>query len=400
MREALEYLSMKTTSQPLESVLLNQSALLLALSRAKLSAEAMRHYLDLIIAWIEAGADPKQVAEDQTAEGERLPSCIEHLTKAATDDLELWNDEGISAVPITSNCYPQLLKSIFNPPPILFVRGNHESFASRNHAIAIVGSRRSDGFGDNLAREFAKSLAASNALIVSGLALGIDGMSHRGALDSGVKSATVAILGNGLKTVYPKSHERLASEIIDNGGALISQFEPKEIPYPSNFLSRNRIIAGLSNAILVVQAADRSGSLVTARYGLEEGRDVLAVPGSIADQRFKGSNNLIRQGAHVVTCIEDVFDVLGVKKSKSESAKSIEASSPLEKDILQFLAKSQSVRLPELVRNFGGNEARLAVHSALLNLELDGLIFKHPGDEISVNLGPIQRSSLQLEFNR
>lgn len=202
--------------------------------------------------------------------------------------------------------YPLLLKEIFDAPLVLYVRG--ECNLLSHPQLAMVGSRNATATGIKIAKEFAYSLTEAGLIITSGLALGIDGASHKGALAA--KGKTIAVLGTGLAHIYPKSHEQLANEIAASG-ALISEFSPLEPPKAINFPRRNRIISGLSLGVLVVEAVQRSGSLITARFAIEQGREVFAIPGSIHNPFSRGCHQLLRQGAKLVETADDILEELG-----------------------------------------------------------------------------------------
>lgn len=200
--------------------------------------------------------------------------------------------------------YPALLGYIGGPPPILAVLGGERLDWTRT--VAIVGARNASAAGQKMAQLLAKDLGDAGYVVVSGLARGIDGAAHRASL----KSGTVAVLAGGLSRIYPSEHLGLAQEILDNGGALLSEmpfgWEPRAMDFPR----RNRIVSGVSQAVVVVEAAKRSGSLITARYALEQNREVLAVPGSPLDPRAEGGNHLIQQGARLITSARDIIDAV------------------------------------------------------------------------------------------
>lgn len=202
--------------------------------------------------------------------------------------------------------YPNKLKNIDNFPVFLYVRGNVENLYEDN--IAIVGSRKATYYGINIARKIAKELADKNINIVSGLALGIDKYAHLGALDSKI-GKTVAVIGTGISDneVYPYENKRIFERILENNGTIVSEFKLGTKPEKYNFPLRNRIISGLSEKIIVVEAKENSGSLITVDYALEQGKDVYAVPGNITSENSKGTNNLIKEGAYVFNSLDDVF---------------------------------------------------------------------------------------------
>jgi len=218
-----------------------------------------------------------------------------------------WLEESkVSVLLLSDPDYPALLREITDPPPVLFVLGDQKKL--QNPQLAIVGSRNPTPSGRETAQNFAHHLALQGLTITSGMALGIDAASHQGALEA--KGSTIAVAGTGLDRVYPGVHHELAHEIAKNG-ALVSEFPPGTSPSKHNFPRRNRIISALSMGVLVVEAALRSGSLITARQALEQGREVFAVPGSIHNPQAKGCNLLIKQGAKLVETADDILEELG-----------------------------------------------------------------------------------------
>lgn len=205
------------------------------------------------------------------------------------------------------NTYPNLLQEISSAPPVLYVQGNPEILTMPQ--LAIVGSRNPTRTGQECAFNFAKTLAQSGFAITSGLALGVDAASHRGALAA--KGLTIGVTGTGLDRVYPARHKDLARQIIEQGGALISEFSPGTMAKAENFPRRNRLISGLSVGVLVIEAALKSGSLITARCALEQDREVFAIPGSINNPLARGCHHLIKQGAKLVETAADVLEELG-----------------------------------------------------------------------------------------
>jgi DNA processing protein len=204
--------------------------------------------------------------------------------------------------------YPPQLLPLAGMPGLLFVRGHLEVLVAPQ--IAIVGSRRPTALGRSTAREFACSLARSGLAITSGLALGIDAASHEGALAGG--APTLGVCATGLDLCYPPANAALSERILEAGGALLSEFQPGTLPLPHHFPQRNRIISGLSLGVLVVEAALKSGSLITARYAGEQGRAIFAIPGSIHSTQSRGCHQLLRQGAALVECAQDIFDELKI----------------------------------------------------------------------------------------
>lgn len=207
-------------------------------------------------------------------------------------------------LPATHSLYPPLLRTIPDYPGALFVRGNIHALNSLQ--LAVVGSRSPSWYGERWGKIVCEQLSQCGFTITSGLACGIDGVAHRAALS--VKGCSVAVLGNGLFSVYPRRHQTLAEQLIDAEGAIVSEFSLSTQPRPGNFPRRNRIISGLSQGVLVVEAAIRSGSLVTARCALEQGREVFAIPGPLGNPGSEGPHWLIKQGATLVTCTEDILE--------------------------------------------------------------------------------------------
>ena len=281
--------------------------------------------------------------------------------------------------------YPPLLKEIPDPPALLFVHGDSEYL--QQPQLAIVGSRNPSHDGAALAREFSAHLASCGLTITSGLASGIDGEAHQGALQAG--GSTVAVTGTGLDRVYPARHRELAHQIADNG-ALVSEFPPGTLPLPGNFPRRNRIISGLSLGTLVVEAALRSGSLITARTALEQGREVFAIPGSIHNPLARGCHALIREGAKLVETGDHILEELASLVSlclsqtgSSNVSKTINDSSdkPARLDAeyinLLDLMGYEPVSIDQLVQRSGLTPEQ--VSSMLLLLELVDFIASSPG---------------------
>ena len=203
----------------------------------------------------------------------------------------------IDIISIEDKQYPNILKEIYDPPICLYIRGNNEIL--NNESISIVGCRKATDYGRKVARDFAYNISKRDINIISGLAIGIDSEAHLGAVEANKK--TIAVLGNGLDTIYPKENINLSQKILDSGGAIISEYPLGIKPKKENFPARNRIISGMSNGLLVVEAKEKSGTLITVDFALEQGRDVFVVPGNIVSENSVGTNDLIKQGAKLVT---------------------------------------------------------------------------------------------------
>jgi len=217
--------------------------------------------------------------------------------------------EKIKTVSLFEPGYPKLLKEIYTPPLVLFYRGNPAAFNS-NYSLAVVGSRKISNYARTIMPELLAKVIKQKVVIVSGLAFGVDALSHHLALM--FKGTTLAVIGSGLSRLYPAGNRVLADRIVKSGGLLVSEFAPMVGPLPSNFPRRNRIIAGLVQAVLVVEAADQSGALITAYSSIEQNREVLAVPQNIDLPNSVGVNGLIGRGAKVVTKAEDILETLGL----------------------------------------------------------------------------------------
>ena len=259
---------------------------------------------------------------------------------------------------------PPLLAAIHDPPDGLYVRGWSEPELLARPAVGVVGARACSSYGAHVARSLARELAAAGLVVVSGLARGIDGEAHRGALDAG--RPTVAVLGCGIDRDYPAAHRRLASDIAETG-LILSEYGPGVEPAPWRFPARNRIIAGLSAAVVVVEARERSGALITADFALEEGREVFAVPGEITSALSAGTNDLIRLGATPVTKPADVLEALGV----APAAVPAPVFGPEAERVLAHVRDAPAT-LDELTRATGLDAGRLA--AAVSELELAGVV--------------------------
>lgn len=275
--------------------------------------------------------------------------------------------------------YPALLRNISAPPPVLFAAGNRQALQAIQ--FSIIGSRNPTNSGRDLAQDFARELSLAGFSICSGLALGIDYHGHLGSLDA--TGITIAVLGNGPDIIYPARHRKLADEIREKG-LLVTEFLPGTSPTPGNFPRRNRIISGLSTGVLVVEAARKSGSLITAHYALEQGREVFAIPGSIHSPLARGTHYLIKQGAKLVENIEDILQELGplvgcVLESGISGKTTSVMNTVLEPEYSDLLENMgfDVVSIDELVKSSGLTAD--AVSSMLLIMELNGLVESRHG---------------------
>ena len=270
--------------------------------------------------------------------------------------------------------YPQTLKNIYDPPPLLYMRGTLEP--EDYSAIAIVGSRRASDYGLRAASDISRELARSGLTIVSGMAAGIDSAAHRAAL--AVKGRTIAVLGCGVDVCYPAENRRLYDEIARTG-AIVSEYAPGTEPDSYHFPARNRIISGLARGILVVEAGPKSGSLITARLALEQGRDVFAVPGSIYSYKTKGANQLIRSGAALVESGRDIVEALGISATARPERAVVPAADELDNEARRVYdqLKAEPIHIDRLICETSLPSSQIS--SALLELELSGYIKQLPG---------------------
>ena len=276
--------------------------------------------------------------------------------REAGEILDHCRELSIAVLPITDPSYPVALRHIQIPPSVLYIKAATPDFIFPPHLLAVVGTRAASVEICQTATRLSREFAEAGFTIVSGLALGIDGAAHRGALATQLPCPTIAVLAHGLNRVYPSSHERLADRIVAAGGALISEYAPGTEPFKHHFLERNRIIAGLCRGVVVIQAGQRSGSLVTARYGADFGRDVLVFQGQNGDERYSGGQQLIEDGATAISSAADLLLEYGLAPSGVWENLSIE----------EFL------------------RVREVSHAELLSLEMQGVVIRLPGNQLSV----------------
>jgi DNA processing protein len=292
---------------------------------------------------------------------------------------------------ITFSCpeYPERLREIYDPPPVLWVRGNVQLLS--RPAIAVVGTRHPTPYGSGVAEMLSRDLAARRLLIVSGMARGIDSCAHKGALAA--RMPTVAVWGTGIDVVYPKENRKLAEEILASGGTIVSEMPMGTFPAPQNFPRRNRILSGLSVAVLVVEAGENSGTRVTARCAAEQNRDLFAVPGNVTNVGSWTPNTLIKQGAKLVATWEDVWEDLpsqvrleleaeAPSASKAESTASLVPDPvlrPQEAMVLEVLRTDESLQIDEILDLLETQLTSSEVFTALFELEMAGRVRQLPG---------------------
>ncbi|HPA25985.1 MAG TPA: DNA-processing protein DprA [bacterium] len=285
--------------------------------------------------------------------------------------LEQMKQENIHAVTLEDKFYPKLLREIYNPPPVIFFKGTLNLEADE-FSLGVVGTRKYSPYGARVTPEIVRELTNKGLVIVSGLALGIDSMVHEATLE--VKGRTIAVLGSGLdsKNIYPAFNKYLSEKIVANDGLLVSEYAPGTEPLKGNFPQRNRIISGLSLGILVIEAPESSGALLTARFALEQNREVFAIPGSIYSANSFGPNNLIRMGAKLVTGADDILEALNLNLVKEfVMTKKIVPDSLEEAKILENLS-GEPIHVDELVRLTKLDTALL--NSTLTLMEMKGRV--------------------------
>ncbi len=267
--------------------------------------------------------------------------------------------------------YPALLKEIYDPPIVLYAIGDLTGL--KQPLMAMVGTRSPSPTGSETARQFAFDLAKQGITIVSGLALGIDAQAHRGCLDAGGR--TIAVMGTGIDCIYPRRHVQLAEQICQNG-LLVSEFPRQSPPNAGHFPRRNRIISGLSSSILVVEAAIKSGSLITARLACEQNRDVLAIPGSIHNPHARGCHYLLQQGAKLVTCSQDVLEDMRIGYAPLETEKIHNSLADQNKNLVKCIGY-ETTTVDQLVLRSGLTIEQVVCE--LVELELQGVVSAVPG---------------------
>jgi DNA processing protein len=327
------------------------------------------------------GTGMRAVSAQSIANGKSMELAQQECSKAA--------EAGAKIISLSDPEYPSRLKEIYDPPVILFVKGSVAVLSQTG--IAMVGTRHPTPYGSGMAERLSSDLASRGLAIISGLARGIDTASHRGAVAS--KGKTVAVLGTGIDIMYPKENTRLTEQIVALGGALLTEFPVGTPPTPQNFPIRNRIISGISAGVLVVEAAEYSGTRITSRLALEQNRDVYAVPGNVTNKGSWGPNTLIKQGAKLVATWEDVWEELptdvqvalgALRQNESAEPETAslfpdEARSPHETKILKLLKADESTHIDQLVELLEEEMSASEIFAALFELELNGKVRQLPG---------------------
>lgn len=335
------------------------------------------------------GATAAQLAEVQGISKETVKNIM-HFSQwdQVKAELELIIKNNVNIVTYKDKPYPEKLLNIYDRPPYIYVRG---TLSVKDVNIAVVGSRQASAYGNYTTERISRELAQKGVTVVSGMARGIDSAAHRGAISG--RGRTLAILGSGLDVIYPPENKNLYSEIIENG-AVISEYPLGTPPRASNFPERNRIISGVSYGVVIVEAGEKSGSLITARLALEQGREVFAVPGSIDSAGSRGTNKLIKQGAKLIEntddILEEILPQLEEKKlfqpasepaPKETSAENTPKLSAGEQNIIDLIS-TKKLHIDDLILLSGLPSSELL--STLTRLELQGRIQQHPGKFFSL----------------
>ena len=334
----------------------------------------------LVSEQLRAGLSAATILEQQCDERRRRNPAspdVAQLRSRAVIAIERGRRAGLLAVAWSEPTYPLALAAIVDPSPVLWLRGEVGVLAAP--AVAVVGSRAGSPYALAVAERLSAELAERGIVVVSGLARGVDSAAHRGALAA--RGQTLAVLGCGADLVYPREHASLAVEIA-GAGALVSELVPGTSPHPRFFPQRNRIISGLSRAVLLVEAGEKSGSLITARCALEQGRDVLAVPGNVLNGRNRGGHALLRDGARIVETADDILEELGWEAPRRQeparaTTRDGRRGRPTADPVLQSLVPGELSGLDEMAERSGFSPAKLLTR--LFELELQGLVRRAGG---------------------
>ncbi len=333
----------------------------------------------------------EQVFKSNKQELLKIPGVGENLVKAILDvntlrkaEAEIENalKANLQLIFFTDSNYPKRLRQIYNAPPLLYYGGNAN--LDRSKVLAVVGTRKMTGYGKEICEHFISELKNTNILIVSGLAYGVDICAHKAALDNGLE--TIGVLAGGMDNIYPGKHKNIAYSMMEQGG-LLTEERFGTVPSAPKFPARNRIVAGLSDAVLVIESAESGGSLITANMAFESDREVFAVPGSISNPYSVGCNNLIKkQKAHLITSISDLLEEMNwVNDAASPQTKiDLSALSSEEKTLIHCIKEQPNINLDELSYKLATNSEKIT--PLLLNLEFQGLIEAIPGKKFRSKL--------------
>jgi DNA processing protein len=309
---------------------------------------------------------------------------------AAEDEMKRVGEAGGSVLTPEDEAYPERLREIYDPPAVLWIRGDVTLLA--RPGIAVVGTRQPSPYGAGMAELLSRDLANRRMVILSGMARGVDTAAHKGAIEAGGK--TVAVWGTGIDVIYPKENKKLAESIVATGGTIVSEYPLGTFPAPQNFPIRNRILSGMSVGVLVIEAAEYSGTRITARCAMEQNRDVYAVPGNVTNKNAWGPNTLIKQGAKLTATWEDIWEDLPSQirlqledesigaESKAGGTASLFNDTPLpehERIVFDRLRHDESTQLDELIEQLEAQLGSAEIFTALFELELAGRVRQLPG---------------------
>jgi DNA processing protein len=309
---------------------------------------------------------------------------------AAEDEMKRVGEAGGTVLTPEDEAYPERLREIYDPPAVLWIRGDVTLLA--RPGIAVVGTRQPSPYGAGMAELLSRDLANRRMVILSGMARGVDTAAHKGAIEAGGK--TVAVWGTGIDVIYPKENKKLAESIVATGGTIVSEYPLGTFPAPQNFPIRNRILSGMSVGVLVIEAAEYSGTRITARCAMEQNRDVYAVPGNVTNKNAWGPNTLIKQGAKLTATWEDIWEDLPSQirlqledesigaESKAGGTASLFNDTPLpehERIVFDRLRHDESVQLDELIEQLEAQLGSAEIFTALFELELAGRVRQLPG---------------------
>ncbi|MDI6604701.1 MAG: DNA-processing protein DprA [Thermoanaerobacteraceae bacterium] len=323
-------------------------------------------------------ADNKELIK-YLGNGVTYKNIVEAKKQNPFKNIDILIKNKIEVLLITDEDYPELLRNIYNPPPILYIRGKLKK--CDEISIAVVGSRNATAYGKFIAEKISYDIAKHGMTVISGMARGIDSYSHKGAMKA--QGRTIAVLGCGVNITYPKENEKLMNEIIENG-AVISEFPIDYLPVSGNFPARNRIISGLSLGVLVVEASVKSGSLITAKFALDQGRDVFAVPGNITSAYSKGTNELIKQGAKLVNDVNDILEEFDLRTDIKEriNEQMINTLNNDEKKVYEFICDCTR-DIDEIINYMNYSVSK--INCILTSLTVKGFINRVPGNKYEKN---------------
>jgi len=323
------------------------------------------HFPDMQTAW-QASLNELKAAGLLTKDAQVITEGRSNIDP--NQEWESLQNHQISTITIKDKGYPDSLKQIYSPPPILYYIGTLPK--NWDLAIAVVGTRKTTPYGRQITPEIVKELAAAGIIIISGLALGIDALAHQASLEA--NGITVAVLGCGLDTIYPRANNRIGQEILSKNGAIVSEYPPGTEPLKQHFPIRNRIISGLSRGVLVIEGGRDSGSLITAKCALDQNREILAVPGNVHNKTSAGPNQLLKMGAKVVTNATDVLEVLNLELAENFTQNRKIIPDSKEEEIILKILSAEPLHIDEIIQKSTLNTSEIS--SVLTMMEMKGKV--------------------------